>query len=81
MKFNECLSKEIAVRSGVPRGSHLGPLLFVLFINDISGVFLSSRFSLYADDLKIYRSVTSIEDAELLQLDLDRLRYLLVLQK
>jgi len=67
------VSRVIMVTSGVPQGSHLGPVLFNLFINDISDCFHSADFLLYADDLKIYRVVSSTLDAELLQSDLDSL--------
>ncbi|KAI8426450.1 hypothetical protein MSG28_005277 [Choristoneura fumiferana] len=57
--------------SGVPQGSHLGPLLFVLFVNDIGDVIKNSKFLLYADDLKLYKEVKNTSDVELLQMDLD----------
>ncbi|KAL0831107.1 hypothetical protein ABMA28_001979 [Loxostege sticticalis] len=60
------------VTSGVPQGSILGPLLFILFINDVKNCFKNSRFLLYADDLKIYRCIKGDEDHRLLQEDLGR---------
>ena len=44
------------VRSGVPQGSVLGPILFLLFINNI-GAGLKCRYKIFADDLKIYSVV------------------------
>lgn len=65
-------SEEYTVTSGVPQGSHLGPLLFIISVNDINSCFKHCRFLLYADDLKIFRKVHDINDAEKLQSDLDR---------
>ena len=56
----------------MPQGSILGPLRFLLYINDICEV-CSSSISLYADDAKLYRRITTINDALILQNDLDAL--------
>jgi len=37
----------------VPQGRHLGPLLFTLFINDLSSIITHSRMLMYADDVKL----------------------------
>ena len=50
------LSSCRSVKSGVPQGSVLGPLLFLIYINHI-GSKLSSDYKIFADDLKIYACV------------------------
>jgi hypothetical protein len=67
-----CESLASGVSSGVPQGSILGPLLFVIFINDINKCFINANFLLYADDLKIYLKINNYQDHILLQEDLDR---------
>ena len=60
------------VTSGVPQGSVLGPILFLVFINDMPEC-VNSQCRLFADDSIIYRTVNSRDDALALQSDLDSL--------
>ena len=60
------------VVSGVPQGTVLGPLLFSLYINDISSD-IESEIRLFADDCVCYREIKDEEDTLKLQRDIDRL--------
>jgi len=62
----------VEVSSGVPQGSVLGPLLFVVFVNDIPE-WIKSNVRMFADDTKVWTRISSLEDGEVLQNDLNNL--------
>jgi hypothetical protein len=62
------------VTSGVPQGSVLGPILFLVYINDMPEC-ITSNCRLFADDTIVYREVNCDADALLLQQDLDALQH------
>ena len=67
------------VRSGVPQGSVLGPILFLIYINHIASG-LSCQYKVFADDLKIYMRVSHAnancydQDVKLVQSDINTLQ-------
>ena len=66
------LSDMAPVKRGVPQGSVLGPLLFVIFINDLPRS-VNRTVKVFADDTKIYRPVKLEDDITALQADLHNL--------
>ncbi len=62
-----------SVMSGVPQGSVLGPILFLLYINDLPDDTRYSTIRLFADDCILYRPITTLQDSTLLQHDLDKI--------
>ena len=64
----------IMVSSGVPQGRVLGPLLFLLYVNDLPET-LQSSVILFADDALLYGSISREEDCDKLQADLFEMEY------
>ena len=62
------------VTSSVPQGTVLGPILFLICINDLPNLVNSSTIRLFADDCLIYQEIHSQQDTEDLQTDLDALQ-------
>ena len=65
-------SDTVEVSSGVPQGSVLGPLLFLIYANDF-GSDISCSYKLFADDSKVYSVIRTHEDAAKLQSDLEKI--------
>ena len=61
------------VLSGVPQGSVLGPLLFIIHIDGLTNALSNSSMSMYADDLLLYRTIQSPSDYQTLQAEIDAL--------
>ena len=69
VSINKTKSSWAKVPSWVPQGSVLGPVLFLLYINDLPAV-ISSSCKIFADDTKVYHQILSLLDQDTLQSDL-----------
>ena len=71
---NGVRSKQREVTSGIPQGSDLGPILFVIYINDLPDIVDGkTHVFLFADDTKVFREIQSRRDCKLLQEDLTKM--------
>ena len=64
-------SDTVKVTSSVPQGSVLGPILFLLYINDLPNG-TSSGVRLFADDAIVYRTISTSSDCQTIQEDPDK---------
>lgn len=80
VEYNGFKSSIYGIPSGAPQGSNLAPLIFAIFVNDIT-VNISSNCLLFADDLKLFRTINSATDCNELQNDIDTLERWCVINK
>jgi Reverse transcriptase (RNA-dependent DNA polymerase) len=74
VKLDDYLSENVHCHSGVPQGSHLGPLFFIDVVDEVLRIFEHVSALGYADDLKLFMPIKNIEDCHKFQTDLDRLK-------
>ena len=61
------------VSSGVPQGSVLGPLMFLIYVNDVADLFTDgSCVNMYADDVKLYLEIENDSNVAMLQQNIDK---------
>ena len=71
VNLNGKMSYDTVVVSGIPQGTVLGPILFLLFINDLASSVKHSTCRFFADDTRLSKAISSCEDNTLLQEDLN----------
>ena len=75
VKINNKYSYLLPVLSGIPQGSILGPLLFLVYVNDIPDYITNSLLYLFADDTKCLKTISDPADSIKLQDDIDSLNH------
>ena len=71
--INNAISDLLPVISGVPQGSILGLMLFIIYINDLPSSITSSNIFLFADDAKLFKHIIHLSDVKEFQNDIDLL--------
>lgn len=68
-------SADFIVNSGIPQGSHIGPTIFLLFINDLPSIVTDEVFlSMFADDVRVAKTITNSNDSMILQSAIDNIQ-------
>ena len=81
-KVNNVKSAKQLIQCGVPQGSNLGPLLFLIYVNDLPNCLQHSKPSMFADDTNVSIPADSLEELEVhLNSDLDNIHQWLVANK
>ena len=70
VRINQSISQLLSVLSGLPQGSILGPLLFILYTNDLPGCLSTTTSFSFGDDTKILLKIQASEDERLMQKDI-----------
>ena len=73
VRVNNTLSTFLPVGSGIGQGTILGPLLFILYVNDVANQISNSTVKLYADDAKLYGNSANDHQCGHIQNDLNRI--------
>lgn len=73
VRISDSTSEWRHVLSGIPQGSVLGPILFVIYVNSLPTVARNSEVFLFADDTKVFKQIKSADDAPKLQEDINRM--------
>ena len=64
VKFNDIKSNLLQIKTGVPQGSILGPLLFIIYVNDFSKASTIFDFICYADDTTLFCTLSKLVNAQ-----------------
>ena len=63
VKLDKGISSDMPIKIGVPQGSILGPLLYLIYVNDLPSVFKNCKCHMYVDETTLYCKAHTIDEA------------------